>query len=50
MGKKVLGIVVGGGPAPGINGVISSATIEATNEGIDVVGSLVASGLCSRVK
>jgi ATP-dependent phosphofructokinase / diphosphate-dependent phosphofructokinase len=38
MEKKVLGIVVGGGPAPGINGVISSATIEAINEGIDVVG------------
>lgn len=38
MEKKLLGIVVGGGPAPGINGVISSATIEAINEGIDVVG------------
>jgi ATP-dependent phosphofructokinase / diphosphate-dependent phosphofructokinase len=38
MEKKVLGIVVGGGPAPGINGVVSSATIEAINEGIDVVG------------
>jgi 6-phosphofructokinase 1 len=34
----MLGIVVGGGPAPGINGVISAATIEAVNEGIDVVG------------
>ena len=38
MENRVLGIVVGGGPAPGINGVISSATIEAINEGIDVVG------------
>ena len=29
--KKRLGILVGGGPAPGINGVISAATIEAIN-------------------
>jgi len=36
--KKRLGIVVGGGPAPGINGVISSVTIEAINEGIEVIG------------
>jgi len=40
MGKDLLGIIVGGGPAPGINGVISSATIEAINEGIGVVGIL----------
>jgi ATP-dependent phosphofructokinase / diphosphate-dependent phosphofructokinase len=33
-----LGILVGGGPAPGINGVIHSATIEAINNGVDVVG------------
>jgi 6-phosphofructokinase 1 len=33
-----LGIVVGGGPAPGINGVISSVTIEAVNRGLEVVG------------
>ena len=33
-----LGIVVGGGPAPGINGVISSVTIEAVNQGIEVIG------------
>ncbi len=34
-----LGIVVGGGPAPGINGVISSVTIEAiTNYGMEVIG------------
>ncbi|GBE00576.1 6-phosphofructokinase [bacterium BMS3Abin07] len=33
-----MGIVVGGGPAPGINGVISSATIEAVKQGKQVVG------------
>lgn len=33
-----LGIIVAGGPAPGINGVISAATIEAINNGLDVVG------------
>lgn len=33
-----LGILVGGGPAPGINGVIASATIEAVNCGCRVVG------------
>jgi 6-phosphofructokinase 1 len=33
-----LAIVVGGGPAPGINGVISSVTIEAVNQGLEVVG------------
>jgi len=38
MKKEVLAIVVGGGPAPGINGVISSAAIEAINEGKKVVG------------
>jgi ATP-dependent phosphofructokinase / diphosphate-dependent phosphofructokinase len=38
MQKEVLAIVVGGGPAPGINGVISSATIEGINEGMDVFG------------
>ena len=35
---KVLGILVGGGPAPGINGVISAATIEARNNGFEVIG------------
>jgi 6-phosphofructokinase 1 len=35
---KRLGILVGGGPAPGINAVISAATIEALNEGFEVVG------------
>jgi 6-phosphofructokinase 1 len=41
MAKKnndTVGIIVGGGPAPGINGVISAATIEAINEGKKVVG------------
>jgi ATP-dependent phosphofructokinase / diphosphate-dependent phosphofructokinase len=33
-----LAIVVGGGPAPGINGVISSVTIEAIRRGLEVVG------------
>jgi len=33
-----MGILVGGGPAPGINGVIGSATIEAINNGIEVIG------------
>jgi 6-phosphofructokinase len=36
--REILGIVVGGGPAPGINSVISAATIEAINEGKQVVG------------
>ena len=35
-----LGILCGGGPAPGINSVISAATIEARNSGWDVVGIL----------
>ncbi|GAB1442161.1 diphosphate--fructose-6-phosphate 1-phosphotransferase [Ignavibacteriales bacterium] len=35
---KKLAILVGGGPAPGINSVISSATIRAAVEGIDVIG------------
>ncbi|HDH05994.1 MAG TPA: 6-phosphofructokinase [Nitrospirae bacterium] len=39
MGKN-LAIVVGGGPAPGINGVISAATVEAVNRGIKVIGIL----------
>jgi len=38
MKKELIGIIVGGGPAPGINGVISAATIEAINEGKGVVG------------
>src|ERR1700722_8349286 len=35
-----LAILVGGGPAPGINGVIASATIEAVNNGLRVIGLL----------
>ncbi len=38
MKKEVVAIVVGGGPAPGINGVISAATIEAANDGKQVIG------------
>jgi len=33
-----LGILVGGGPAPGINSVISAVTIEAVNQGLEVIG------------
>ncbi|MBD3307513.1 6-phosphofructokinase, partial [candidate division KSB3 bacterium] len=36
--QKTLAIVVGGGPAPGINGVISSATIAAINHDLRVLG------------
>ncbi len=35
-----VGILCGGGPAPGINSVISAATIEAVNSGWEVVGIL----------
>jgi 6-phosphofructokinase 1 len=35
---KKLAILVGGGPAPGINSVIGAATIRAGLEGIDVIG------------
>ncbi len=38
MSKPRVGIIVGGGPAPGINGVIGSATIEAINQGFEVIG------------
>ena len=37
-GKPRLGILCGGGPAPGINSAISAATIEAINSGWEVVG------------
>ncbi len=33
-----LAIVVGGGPAPGINGVISAVTYEAVKQGLEVIG------------
>src|SRR4030095_12892922 len=35
---KRLAILVGGGPAPGINSVISAATIRGRLEGVEVVG------------
>jgi 6-phosphofructokinase 1 len=35
---KTLAILVGGGPAPGINAVIAAATIEARNHGLRVLG------------
>ncbi len=38
MSVKKLAILVGGGPAPGINAVIGSATIAAQNRGMDVIG------------
>lgn len=33
-----LAILVGGGPAPGINGVISAVTVRARDRGLDVLG------------
>jgi 6-phosphofructokinase 1 len=33
-----LALLVGGGPAPGLNGVISSVTIEAIEQNIEVIG------------
>ena len=36
--EKKLAILVGGGPAPGINSVISAVTIEARNAGLGVIG------------
>ena len=36
--QKKLAILVGGGPAPGINSVISAATIRSQLEGVDVLG------------
>jgi 6-phosphofructokinase 1 len=36
--QKKLAILVGGGPAPGINSVIGAATIRAELEGVDVLG------------
>lgn len=35
---KKLAILVGGGPAPGINSVIGAATIRAAVEGVEVIG------------
>jgi len=36
--RKQLAILVGGGPAPGINSVIGAATIRSVLEGVDVLG------------
>ncbi len=36
--KNVIAIVCGGGPAPGINGVIAALTIEGNKHGWDVLG------------
>ncbi len=38
MAKQKLAIVVGGGPAPGINSVIGAATIHAIRAEVDVIG------------
>ena len=38
MTQHRLGILVGGGPAPGINSALSAAVIEATKAGVEVVG------------
>lgn len=38
MSSGKVGILVGGGPAPGINAVIGAATIKAINEGFEVIG------------
>ena len=39
MASKRIGLIVGGGPAPGINGVISAVTLEAlSHQGWDVLG------------
>jgi 6-phosphofructokinase len=36
--QKTIGILVGGGPAPGLNGVIHAVTITGTNKGYNVIG------------
>ena len=36
--RKRMAILVGGGPAPGINAVIGAATIRAVLEGVEVLG------------
>ena len=38
MAIKKLGILVGGGPAPGINGAISAAALEAIKHGSTAIG------------
>lgn len=54
-GKDRVGILVGGGPAPGINGTISAVTLEAINRGFAVMGiydgfSYLMAGDCMHVK
>ena len=36
--NKRIGILVGGGPAPGINSAISACVIAAADKGVDVIG------------
>ncbi len=53
--RMIVGILVGGGPAPGINSVISAATIRSILGGCDVVGLLdgfkwLMEGSTSRIK
>jgi 6-phosphofructokinase 1 len=38
MARETLAILVGGGPAPGINGVIAGAAIEASSRGLRAIG------------
>jgi len=38
MDQRTVGILIGGGPAPGVNSVIAAAAIEAINEGCRVLG------------
>lgn len=40
MSNGRMGILVGGGPAPGINSALSAATIGAINRGVEVLGIL----------
>jgi len=40
LSKPAFGILCGGGPAPGLNGVIAAVTIEAQNNGYNVFGFL----------
>jgi len=40
MERQALGILVGGGPAPGINAVIAAAAIEASRHGLRTIGIL----------
>jgi len=53
--RHTVGILVGGGPAPGINSVISAATIRSILDGATVLGILdgfqwIMEGECSKVK